>query len=359
MDLMDENALQALIDQIKALEHQIKVAGDEARDRLGGINVAGAIKEALPGDAQKVEGKEWSNKDERTRTKIQIGLVQVRDSLLDAAGLDGPVDPKHIMSAQYASSPAIVIWALVGFLVTAGLLVGIVRFWGQATGMDFYTKIKLAAADLDKLKTAADEVKKANAEVAKVQPVAAADAEEEKKRQETLNILTSLAKTAAAQHTEAEQAAHLTSVAAVQAIREGGASEGSVLLMVVLLGAFGGSVHLLRSLVKFVGNRRLKRSWLLYYLSTPLVGAGLASIVYMMLRIGLLGPSGGSANGSANGSAISNLNLIAIYAFAALSGLFAETASNKLSEVFRTMFRTADRTKDPLNPGTSPAVATD
>ena len=70
------------------------------------------------------------------------------------------------------------------------------------------------------------------------------------------------------------------SLAAIRAIREEGANEASVLEMVVLLGALGGSLHLVGSLVKYVGNRQLKRSWLLYYFYTPVAGAALAPIVY-------------------------------------------------------------------------------
>jgi hypothetical protein len=55
----------------------------------------------------------------------------------------------------------------------------------------------------------------------------------------------------------------------------------------------------------------------------------------MLLRVGILTPSG-HANG---GSAIANLNLMAIYGFAALSGLFAKTATEKLGDVFEEMFK--------------------
>lgn len=127
-------------------------------------------------------------------------------------------------------------------------------------------------------------------------------------------------------------------------IRKGGAEESFVLLMVVLLGALGGGLHLLASLVKYVGNRQLKRSWLLHYLSMPIVGAVLAPIVFMLLRVGILAPGS-----SSDGSNIANLNLIGIYAFAILTGLFAKTATEKLSEVFSTLFRTSDpASKDSL-----------
>ncbi|MEO8324819.1 MAG: hypothetical protein ABI618_03150 [Nitrospirota bacterium] len=131
-----------------------------------------------------------------------------------------------------------------------------------------------------------------------------------------------------------------------KAIKKGGANEENVLEMVILLGALGGALHLMASLGAYVGNRQLKRSWVLHYLFMPLVGASLAPMVYMLLRVGILTPSG-TASG---GSSIANLNLIAIYGFATLSGLFAKTATDKLKEVFATIFRTERAAKDPLEP---------
>ncbi len=366
MPTIDANALQALVDQINLLKTQIDTAGDKGRAKLRGIKVAEAVRQVPTGNDGKVDAANWSAKTEKEKAEIHQDLVQVRDFLYEAAGSDGPADPDHIMSADFASNGAIIAWALVGFLVTAGLLAGIVWRWGKATGTDFNSnpKIQSAYAALDELKAAQTEATDADAQVAKVLLISTS-AEEDQKRQEAQKVLAALSQKATAGHAKVDKATeqvHVAATDAVQAIRNGSPSEESVLLMVVLLGAFGGSLHLLRSLVKFVGNRQLKRSWLLYYLSTPIVGAGLASIVYMMLRIGLLGPSGGATNGPAAGSAIASLNLIAIYAFAVLSGLFAETASDKLSEVFKTMFRTAERpSKDPAGSeqpaGSIPTVA--
>src|SRR5260221_692482 len=136
------------------------------------------------------------------------------------------------------------------------------------------------------------------------------------------------------------------SVAALGAIRTIGLgpTESVVLLMVTLLGALGGSLHLLSSLTKYIGNRQLKRRWLLYYLSLPLAGAALAPVVYMLLRVGILAPPGATSEGSQ----VANLNLIGIYAFAAMTGMFAKTATDKLGEVFKTVFRTDQTTKDTI-----------
>lgn len=101
----------------------------------------------------------------------------------------------------------------------------------------------------------------------------------------------------------------------------------------------------------YIGNGQLKRRWLPYYLSLPIVGAALAPIVYMLLRVGILTPTG-LANG---GAGTSNLNLVGIYAFAALTGMFAKTATDKLSEVFGTLFRTGESPgKDKIGSTPSP-----
>ncbi len=124
-----------------------------------------------------------------------------------------------------------------------------------------------------------------------------------------------------------------------------------------MLGALGGTLHLVSSLFKYVGNRRFKRSWILYYLAMPFTGAGLAPVVYLLLRVGVIASPGG-ATGGAN---LAHLNLVFIYAFALLTGMFSRAATDKLGEVFNTIFKTgAAPSKDALDTkkppqGTPPA----
>jgi hypothetical protein len=134
-----------------------------------------------------------------------------------------------------------------------------------------------------------------------------------------------------------------------EGFQAGSADEGSVLHMVILLGGLGGTLHLLGSLVKYVGNRQFKRSWVLYYVSLPLNGAILAPIIYMLLRVGILSPT----NAASGGSSIANLNLIAIDAFATLTGLFSKVASDKLGEVFKNLFRSDATARDQIRGGNS------
>ena len=133
-------------------------------------------------------------------------------------------------------------------------------------------------------------------------------------------------------------------------------SEETVLWTVVLLGALGGTLRLLSSLVRYVGNRQLTGSWFLYYLAMPFQGALLASIVYMLLRVGILAPSVSGDSGTAH------LNLISVYAFSALTGLFSNQAMVKLRDIFEEVFRPKkDEQKDPLSansPNTAPSPPT-
>jgi hypothetical protein len=121
--------------------------------------------------------------------------------------------------------------------------------------------------------------------------------------------------------------------------------------MIIYMGALGSLIHFATSLAKYVGNRKLYRSWIVYYLLMPLEGASLAPIIYLLLRVGILSPA------SANDGGTQNLNLVAIYAFAGLTGLFSKQAIEMLAEVFGTIFKKV-QAKDPLQQeNTPPPVA--
>ena len=121
-------------------------------------------------------------------------------------------------------------------------------------------------------------------------------------------------------------------------------SEGDVLFMVMLLGTLGGFLRLASSLANYVGNRQLLKSWIIYYFLTPIQGAALAPVVYLLLRVGVLNPAN-PAQGST--SPADSLNLIGIYAFAVLTGLFSKQAIEMMADVFSTIFKKVE-TKDAL-----------
>ena len=114
-----------------------------------------------------------------------------------------------------------------------------------------------------------------------------------------------------------------------------------ILLMVFLMGGLGGCIRMLSSLVKYIGNGLLTRNWLPFYYLGALTGAIIAPVVYLMFRAGALAAS-------SNQSAADALNLVSIYGFAGLTGLFSKNATDKLEEVFKTIFPIRQPDKDSL-----------
>jgi hypothetical protein len=103
-----------------------------------------------------------------------------------------------------------------------------------------------------------------------------------------------------------------------------------LLLLVMVAGALGSFLHTATSFADFVGNEKLARSWLWWYLLKPFIGMGLAVIFYLVVRGGFL--SAGTEAGK--------VNIYGIAALAGMSGMFSKQATDKLSEVFATLFQT-------------------
>ncbi len=122
-------------------------------------------------------------------------------------------------------------------------------------------------------------------------------------------------------------------------------TEQTVLYMVILLGALGGFLHLASSMANYVGNRQLLRSWVIYYVLIPFQGAALAPVIYLLLRVGVLNPANPAPGAT---SPTDSLNLIGIYGFAALTGLFSKQAIETLADVFATIFKKVNA-KDSLD----------
>jgi hypothetical protein len=110
------------------------------------------------------------------------------------------------------------------------------------------------------------------------------------------------------------------------------ASESELLRMVILMGALGGLIHWMSSLASFIGNGNFYGRWTSYYLLAPFQGSALALLVYLLLRVGVLSPANGS-------SSAENLNLLGLYAFSAMAGLFAKQAIEMLRDVFVVIFK--------------------
>ena len=103
-----------------------------------------------------------------------------------------------------------------------------------------------------------------------------------------------------------------------------------LLLLVAVMGGIGSMIHAATSFADYVGNRRFGATWMWWYGMRPFIGASLALVIYFVVRGGLL-QVGTSAS----------VNPYGIAAVSGLAGMFSKQATDKLDEVFRTMFRTA------------------
>jgi hypothetical protein len=106
--------------------------------------------------------------------------------------------------------------------------------------------------------------------------------------------------------------------------------DAKLLILVMLAGALGSFIHAATSFGDFVGNKRLTTNWLWWYILKPFIGTVLAAIFYLCVR-------GGFLSGTTQADSI---NLYGITALAGMVGMFSKQATDKLSEVFDTMFKT-------------------
>ncbi len=109
--------------------------------------------------------------------------------------------------------------------------------------------------------------------------------------------------------------------------------ELQLLLLAILAGGLGSFIHSLKSFGDFVGNRTLTASWFWWYVTRPFLGAALAVVFYAVLRGGFM------AGTPADAKAVNQFGVIAV---GALVGMFADKASDKLADIFDTLFKGAD-----------------
>ncbi|MFQ6090538.1 MAG: hypothetical protein ACE5LD_03770 [Candidatus Bipolaricaulia bacterium] len=107
------------------------------------------------------------------------------------------------------------------------------------------------------------------------------------------------------------------------------AQEARLLLLVMIVGALGASIHMMTSFALFAGKSELGASWLWWYLLRPFIGADLGTILYLVVR-GVLFSS------RADSEAV---NLFGVLAFSGLAGMFSKQAIEWLRQVFDQMFR--------------------
>lgn len=119
--------------------------------------------------------------------------------------------------------------------------------------------------------------------------------------------------------------------------------EARYILLVMSAGVLGSFVHAATSFTGYVGNRQLRQSWLWWYLLRPFIGFSLALIFYVAVRAGFFTASDGAEN----------VNVFGVVAIGALAGMFSKQATDKLKEMFDTLFKTAepDNRADKLQEG--------
>lgn len=105
-------------------------------------------------------------------------------------------------------------------------------------------------------------------------------------------------------------------------------TEIRLFVIVAISGALGGLMHSTRSVAWYVGHGGLRWRWIPYYVVTIVLGAGLASVFYLVVR-------GGVLNGKATSG---DVNPYGFAAIAALVGLFTEEALNMLKRVAQEIF---------------------
>jgi hypothetical protein len=102
-----------------------------------------------------------------------------------------------------------------------------------------------------------------------------------------------------------------------------------LILLVIIAGILGSFVHGATSLADYIGNDNFNKNWTWFYLLRPAIGMSLALVFYFVIRGGFLTTSGGAKD----------INPFGIAALAGLVGMFSKQATDKLSEVFTTLFK--------------------
>jgi hypothetical protein len=324
--------IRSAVVSLDALIQQAGLSPDANRVAVARSAVA-ALSRTLPTDVGGQAAGGWADLDEATQKRIFDQLDSLRDDLMIEVSPNGLKGSRMLMSSNPAPSSVILFLLILAIAGTGGVLSQIHSRWEESTQGTGSPAQRQSAFTL-----ARSFAEQASQNVQALE-TAVQSAEEDLRNQGEQSAdadATSAARAkvdAAKKRLEAAKTnADERWTAAVRAENLLGPPQKAVILMVVLLGALGGLIHLASSLTMYVGNRDLKRSWIIYYLLAPLQGAALAPLLYLLLTSAVLSPQ------YAGGAGTENLNLTAIYAFAGLTGLFAKQAIEKLADVFATLF---------------------
>lgn len=110
----------------------------------------------------------------------------------------------------------------------------------------------------------------------------------------------------------------------------------ALLLLVALSGLTGSLIHTATSFADYIGNRQFYSSWVPWYFMRLVIGMLLSLLLYFAFR-------GGFFSGSAPTTSV---NPYGVAALAGLTGLFSKQATDKLQEVFETLFRVRSTSGD-------------
>jgi hypothetical protein len=110
-------------------------------------------------------------------------------------------------------------------------------------------------------------------------------------------------------------------------------------LIVIAAGGLGSFIHGATSLISFIGNRKIIKSWAWWYILRPFIGSALALIFYCVVRGGFFSVSAG----------VDDISYFGIAATAGLVGMFSKEATDKLRDVFLALFSPTDERADKLN----------
>ena len=106
-----------------------------------------------------------------------------------------------------------------------------------------------------------------------------------------------------------------------------GSKSNAMLILVFMAGIAGSFIHTAQSLSSYIGNKRFVPSWILWYFLRPWIGGVLAIAVYIVIKGGLA-------------SSIDTENPYGVISLGLLGGWFSKAATDKLREVFDTLFHT-------------------
>jgi hypothetical protein len=115
--------------------------------------------------------------------------------------------------------------------------------------------------------------------------------------------------------------------------------ETQLILLAIVAGALGSYIHAIRSLTAYIGNQQAVASWFWFYVTRPFVGMALAIVFYAAIRGGFVAGSAADAK---------SVNPFGVFAVAALVGMFADKAGQKLADIFDTLFKSTTTSANPL-----------